>query len=173
MLKIQLLGSSVLREESTDIEESEFDSSLKELIEKMFKTMKKAKGVGLAAPQIGINKRLFVTAAPGDENRVFINPKIISYSIQTSTMEEGCLSIPGIWCDVVRPQKVVVSAYDTDGKEFTLKASGYLARVIQHEYDHLNGKVFIDYGDEETKKKALKKFAKWQNSKYVLLSSVL
>lgn len=170
MLKIEVLGSPVLRGECYDV--SEFDSSLAKLVNDMFKAMQKAKGVGLAAPQIGINKRLFVTAAPQDENRVFINPQIVSYSVDMVTLEEGCLSVPGIWCDVKRPAKIVIKAFDLQGNAFSLKASGFLARVIQHEYDHLNGKIFTDYGDESVKKRVLKKFGKGKNFDYLFPSAL-
>lgn len=158
MLAIEIYGSPLLRAENKDI--IRFDQELADLIKEMFETMREAKGVGLAAPQVGLNYNLFVTHAPEDEKRVFINPHILSSSVETVSLEEGCLSLPGIWARVDRPKKVVVQAKDLKGDSFTLKVSGFLARVIQHEYDHLQGRLFTDYADDKVRAKADKKFLK-------------
>jgi len=101
-------------------------------------------GIGLAAPQIGIPLRLFVTDVPGDKPRIFINPTIIALSENTTKFQEGCLSLPGIHKDVIRPEQVKIEATDLKGRIFKLECKGLLARCIQHEYDHLDGILFID-----------------------------
>ena len=152
MLDIYTLGETVLREKTQKV--TEFDSALSILIDAMFETMEEADGIGLAAPQIGVTKRFFVvdTRRP-NEKIAFINPEIIETSHEVGAYEEGCLSIPGVYYDIVRPLSVTVQAQDVEGKSFTLKATDILARVIQHEYDHLSGTLFIDrMGDEEREK---------------------
>lgn len=156
MDKIEIYGSQILRAENQNI--TEFDEGLNIFVEQMKHMMHHASGIGLAAPQAGRNLSLFITEAPGDEVRVFINPKIVSTSVDEVEMEEGCLSIPGIYGEVTRPRKVVVEAQGIDGSAFRIKADGMLSRVIQHEYDHLKGVLFTDYLDEKLQKKADKKF---------------
>ncbi len=158
MFAIEKLGSDILRNPNQNI--SSFDTELLNDIEQMTKTLRKAKGVGLAAPQVGINKNFFITEAPDDQIRVFVNPKIVSTSVETQAMEEGCLSVPGIWGEVVRPKKIIVEAFDEKGEAFKVKVNGYLARIIQHEYDHLQGILFVDYLDKKTQELAAKKIAK-------------
>ena len=158
MLDIVTLGDEVLREKCTPV--TVFDDALHILIEAMYETLDSADGLGLAAPQVGVDKRFFIVSLPDGTRREFINPEITGTSLETNPYEEGCLSIPGVYYDVVRPSKVIVSARDADGKEFTLKASGLLARVIQHEYDHLEGKLFIDRLSEEDRKKAVREYEK-------------
>jgi peptide deformylase len=132
-----------------------FDKQLKTLIKDMFDTMYDADGVGLAAPQIGILKQIAVVDVGDDtEPYVFINPVIVTSS-GSQTGPEGCLSFPGLFGEVERPLKVTVNALDAKGKEFTLKAEGFLARAILHEIDHLHGvlftsKVIAYYETEET-----------------------
>ena len=154
MLRITKLGEEVLRKKSVPVLPEEINDEFRALLSEMFTTMDEANGVGLAAPQININKRFFVVTADGDVRRVFINPEIISTSAELSEYEEGCLSIPKIYETIVRPAKVTVQALDENGKHFTLDAEGLLARIIQHENDHLDGIVFIDRGDAEFAKKA-------------------
>lgn len=156
MLDIYTLGDEVLTQKCQPV--TKFDSALKILIDAMFETMAEADGVGLAAPQIGVNSRLFVIEIKGVEKRAYINPQIIETSIETDTSEEGCLSIPGIWCEVQRPARVTVQAQDVEGKVFTVKADGLLARAIQHEYDHLNGVLFVDRLDPEERERAVKAY---------------
>jgi peptide deformylase len=136
-----------LREPGQEVEV--FDEALRALIDDMAETMYAAPGVGLAAPQIGISKRLFIVdVATGDDEpsdlRVFINPEIIATEGDT-TFNEGCLSFPGIQEEVDRAAKVTVRALDQNGKPFELEAEGLLAIAIQHENDHLNGKLMIDH----------------------------
>jgi peptide deformylase len=126
----------------------------------MIDMMKKGKGIGLAGPQIGLLQRIFVTNIDGDVPRVFINPSIIETSQETCKYEEGCLSVPGVWVDVIRPKTVKVQAWNEKGRAFTLEAAGILARVILHECDHLDGVLFIDRLPEEKRTKILDRIAK-------------
>ncbi|NLE16643.1 MAG: peptide deformylase [Spirochaetales bacterium] len=158
MLDIYTLGEEVLTEKCQPV--TKFDNALKILVDAMFETMAEADGVGLAAPQVGVNSRLFVIHIQGQEKRAYINPQIIETSIETDTAEEGCLSIPGVWHDVQRPARVTIQAQDTEGKVFTVKAEGLLARAIQHENDHLNGVLFIDRLDDEEREKMVKAYEK-------------
>ena len=149
---IVIYGSQTLRNKSVDITPDYPD--LKKLIDDMFITLKEASGVGLAAPQIGKNIRLFIVDCTpwAEENpeltdfrKVFVNAEIYERSEQTSHFEEGCLSIPGIHEDVVRPVSIRMRYLDENFVEHDEEFSGYPARVIQHEYDHLEGKVFTDH----------------------------
>ncbi len=128
---------------------TEFDTSLGELIDDMAETMYAAPGVGLAAPQIGVSKRVFVIdiATSDDEPsdlRVFVNPEILSREGEIS-FEEGCLSFPGAREEIKRAERVRVRALDREGKPFELDADGLLAVAIQHENDHLDGKLMVDH----------------------------
>ncbi|HPZ15289.1 MAG TPA: peptide deformylase [Sphaerochaeta sp.] len=158
MLDIYTLGDEILRERCKPVKT--FDSALSMLVDAMFTTMAEANGVGLAAPQVGVDSRLFVVDIPDFGKRVFINPQIIETSVEVSCAEEGCLSVPGLWHDVERPSSIVVQAQDERGKVFTLKADGLLARAIQHENDHLNGVLFIDRLEEVEQQKMLKAWEK-------------
>lgn len=144
---------------------TKFDSGLRVLVDAMFETMSEADGVGLAAPQVGVSSRLFVINIQGVEKRAYINPQIIETSIETDTAEEGCLSIPGVWHDVQRPARVTVQAQDIEGKVFTVKAEGLLARAIQHENDHLNGVLFIDRLSDEEREKMVRAYEKRNKGK--------
>jgi peptide deformylase len=130
-----------LRQKSLPI--TQIDNSLKETIKSMRRLMNLENGVGLAAPQIGLNQRFFIVEL---ENKyyVFINPTILKYSKEIIEMEEGCLSVPDQSGIVSRPQELVIEATGTNGKNYKLKAAGVLARIIQHENDHLDGILFID-----------------------------
>ena len=152
------LGEEVLREKCTPV--TEFDDGLRILIQAMYETMEEADGIGLAAPQVGVDKRFFVVGLPDGTKKEFINPQITGTSVETSPYEEGCLSLPNVYHEVIRPSKVIVSAQDMNGNPFTLKASGLMARVIQHEYDHLDGVLFIDHLSEEEKSKVVRAYEK-------------
>ncbi len=132
-----------LRLKSSKIEQ--FDDKLQILIDDMFDTMYDAKGVGLAAPQIGINLRLSVIDIIGDKTQqiVLINPEITASKGQAS-YQEGCLSVPGAYDTVIRAESVTVQALDRFGKPFEITADGLLGECLQHEIDHLNGKLFVD-----------------------------
>ena len=136
------------------------EQQIKQLAEDMFETMIEANGVGLACPQIGKNIRMFVLIADDDVRRVFINPTIIKTSEETCDYEEGCLSVPQFYESITRPEKVTVQAWNENGKPFTLEADGFLARIIQHEYDHLDGIIYIDRGDKEFAEKTEAQFKK-------------
>ncbi|MGL4520415.1 MAG: peptide deformylase [Phocaeicola sp.] len=152
ILPIYVYGQSVLRQEAEDITPDY--PNLKELIANMFETMDRADGVGLAAPQIGLPIRLVtvdldVMAEDYPElkgyRKVFINPHIIEESEEESSMEEGCLSLPGIHEAVKRPEQIRVTYLDEEMNQHDEWVGGYVARVMQHEFDHLDGKMFIDH----------------------------
>lgn len=157
-MKVLHLGDDLLRQKSVPVEA--ITDEIKTMISEMFDLMIAENGVGLAAPQVGQLLRLFVIIADDDVRRVFINPQIIKTSAETCSYEEGCLSIPKIYENIVRPEKVTVQALNENGKPFTLEADGLLARVIQHENDHLDGVLYIDRGDKMFKFKIEEQFAK-------------
>lgn len=140
-----------------------FDDKLQTLIDDMFETMYHARGVGLAAPQIGISLRLSVIDVEGDKSNqlVIINPEIIA-SEGEKKFEEGCLSVPGAYDTVIRAEKVTVKALDRTGNPFEIKADGLLAECLQHEIDHLNGKLFVDLLSPLKKAMARKKLDKFK-----------
>ena len=142
---LHLLGSPVLRQRAANI--ASVDDEVRQLVDDLFETMRAAKGVGLAANQIGVARRVAVVDV-GEEfppPLVLINPVITKRSDEVETAEEGCLSIPEIFGDVERPFGITVEAQDRDGKPYTLEVSGYKARAIQHEIDHLDGVLFLDH----------------------------
>ncbi len=141
VLPIHLLGSPVLRTRSP--EETGVTDEIEKLIADMFETMRAAKGVGLAANQVGHARRIAVVEAE-DQSFVMINPVIVE-SAGRDSAEEGCLSIPEIFGDVTRPERVVLMAMGRDGQPFRLEATGLVARAIQHELDHLDGILFLDH----------------------------
>ena len=143
-MKIYKLGEEVLRKKCVPVEPEEINDEMRSLFLEMFDTMDEAEGVGLAAPQVGISKRFFVVTADDGIRRVFINPQIVYTSSTLSDYEEGCLSLPGFNEVIRRPEKVTCSAINEFGKPFTLEADGLLARIIQHENDHLDGILFTD-----------------------------
>lgn len=126
---------------------TEFNQQLKKLIDDMAETMYDAPGIGLAAPQVNIHKQLAIIdiSENRDDLRVLINPKIISASTEKAVFEEGCLSVPDIYEEIERPAQIIVQAFDIHAKPFELKAEGLMAVCVQHELDHLNGFVFVDY----------------------------
>lgn len=122
------------------------DENIRRLVENMAETMYAAPGIGLAATQVDVHKQVIVIDISEDKNnlQVFINPKILN-SCGSQDYEEGCLSVPGVYETVTRAERITVQALDTQGKSFTLEAEGLLAVCIQHEMDHLIGKVFVEY----------------------------
>lgn len=158
MLDIYTIGADVLRKKAEPV--TAFDEELAALVEEMFSTMKLGKGVGLAGPQVGVGRRLFVMQIDGDKQRVFINPEIIETSLELSTYEEGCLSIPGVYSDLDRPAEIRVQALNEKGRRFTMGAEGFLARVIQHELDHLDGVLFTDRMPEAARQRLLDQYRK-------------
>jgi peptide deformylase len=149
MLKLRYYGDPILRRRAMDVQA--FDALLRDLASQMLEAMDREEGVGLAATQVGLDLRLLVALAmrePGDETAepvVMVNPEILERSQESWVYEEGCLSIPGVRGDVTRPERVRVRYQDVEGTEHALDAEGMFARILQHEIDHLNGKLFIDY----------------------------
>jgi peptide deformylase len=150
-----------LRQKSTDVEK--VDNNIRKLMDDMLETMYDAPGIGLAAIQIGVPKRVIVIDLSRDEKKnpmYFVNPKIIVKSEINSTYEEGCLSVPGQFAEVDRPDKCHISYLDYNGQKQELKAEGLLATCIQHEMDHLEGILFIDYLSKLKKNFIVKKLSK-------------
>jgi peptide deformylase len=156
ILDIRVLGDPILRDETTPVDQVTDD--LRELVKAMFETMYVAKGIGLAAPQVGRVERLAVIDVDEDPF-VIINPEIILAEGKAKA-EEGCLSIPDIYGDVERPAKVRIRAMDLDGETFEMDADDLLARCLQHEMDHLDGRLFIDYLSVLKRRSALSKWAR-------------
>jgi peptide deformylase len=161
ILDIRVLGDPILREDTKPV--TEITDELRALVRNMFETMYLAKGIGLAAPQVGRTERLAVVDVD-DNPLVIINPEVV-HSEGKEKGEEGCLSIPDVYGDVERPARVRVRATDLDGKEIELEADGLFARCLQHEIDHLHGKLFIDYLSVLKRRSALSKWSK-EKDKY-------
>jgi peptide deformylase len=157
-MEIITLGDEILRKKAVTV--GDIDAALAALAKDMLEAMRLGRGVGLAGPQVGELKRIFVTQIEGDVPRVFINPSIIETSPELSEYEEGCLSIPGMYADVSRPAAVRVQAWNERGRPFTIDADGFLARVILHEYDHLEGTLFIDRLSEPKRNKLVALYEK-------------
>jgi peptide deformylase len=163
VLGIHVLGSGILRQETTPI--AAVTDAIRQLVDDMFETMYAAKGIGLAAPQVGRTERITVIDVDREGNQlhplVLINPTI---TLREGTVrgEEGCLSIPDIYGDVERASRIIVHALDREGAPFEMEATELLARCVQHEIDHLHGKLFIDYLGIFKRRAAL---AKWEEEK--------
>jgi peptide deformylase len=148
-LNLRFYGDPILRRQMPEVDI--FDDELREEAAAMIVTMERENGVGLAAPQVGLEKRLLVALQMRDpddsdaEPIVMVNPEILSRSRESWIFEEGCLSIPDIRGDVTRPDRIEVRYRDVDGQSHTITAEGMYARVLQHEIDHLEGRLFIDY----------------------------
>lgn len=156
MLNIYTLPDELLRAKSEPVED--IDGETKQLALDMIDTMHEGNGIGLAGIQVGVARRLFVVHVAKDTPRVFINPEILETSVEEVEYEEGCLSIPGIYADVRRSAAVKIQAWNERGKPFKLDADGLLARVILHEFDHLNGVLFLDYLSDRKRDKLLKQY---------------
>ena len=156
MLEIVTLGHPALRRRADPI--PEVTPEVRRLAGEMLDAMKQREGIGLAATQVDRPVRMFVTRAPEDRERVFINPQIVGTGIDTEVGEEGCLSIPGPRADVERAAAVRVQARNRRGRRFTIDAQGMLARVIQHELDHLDGVLFIDHLSEAEQARVLREY---------------
>jgi len=144
-LGLQIYGSKVLRKKGSTVDE--FDDELVLFIDRMVETMIIEEGVGLAAPQVGVSRQIaVVNPEPGNEKTLIkmVNPVIVSSSDDTESFEEGCLSVPGVRGNVIRPAAIEVHYQDEAGEKRELRADGLLARIIQHEVDHLNGVLFIE-----------------------------
>ena len=155
-----------LRQKSKPVEQ--VDDEIKTLMDDMLETMYAAPGIGLAAVQIGVPKRVIVIDLSRDDEKknplYFINPEIITNSESDATYEEGCLSVPGQFAEINRPDKCKVNYLDYNGKKQTLDAEGLLATCIQHEIDHLEGILFIDYLSKLKKSMIVKKLSKQKKS---------
>ncbi|WP_395339040.1 peptide deformylase [Ningiella sp. W23] len=159
ILEVLTFPDERLRTVAKEVEK--VDAKIKTLVEDMFETMRDERGIGLAATQVDVHKRVVVmdVSEDQDEPRVFINPKITEKH-GTTVSEEGCLSVPNNYAKVDRAENIVVEALDADGKPFTLEASGLLAICIQHELDHLQGKLFVDYLSPLKRQRIKKKLEK-------------
>ena len=141
---LTLYPSPVLRRPCPPVER--FDEELRATVEAMFECMAASKGVGLAAPQVGLRQRLLVlnpTGAPEDA-LTLVNPVIVERSGPETPFEEGCLSFPGIYAEILRPERCTVEAHDAAGQALRVDADGFVSRIIQHEYDHLEGVLLVD-----------------------------
>ncbi len=160
LLPITLYGDKILRKKTNKV--TKVDNETIELIRDMFATMRNANGIGLAANQVDADKQIFVIDVSKVEGfeaikpMTLINPKIIERSGEKNKMEEGCLSIPDIRAEIERPKEIIISYQDVDLKEHVIKVDDVVARVMQHEFDHLQGILFIDYLSEEQKKELKK-----------------
>ncbi len=162
ILDIRVLGDPILREETKPV--AEITDEIRQLVKDMFDTMYLAKGIGLAAPQVGRTERIAVIDV--DENPfVIINPEIVETTGKPAKAEEGCLSIPDVYGDVERPARVHVRALDLEGKTFEIEAGDLLGRCLQHEIDHLHGKLFLDYMSVLRRRSAMSKWTK-EKDKY-------
>ncbi len=160
--RLHLLGSPVLRQRAAPVER--VDDEVRRLVDDLLETMRAAQGVGLAANQVGVARRVAVVDV-GEQDPgalVLINPVVVERGVELETAEEGCLSIPDIFADVERPLSVVVEALDRDGAPYRAAASGYKARAIQHEIDHLDGVLFLDHVSAVKRGLLL---AKWKKSR--------
>lgn len=158
LLDIRVLGDPILRRKTEPV--ADITDEFRELVANMFTTMHAAEGIGLAAPQVGRTERVAVVDVEGT-TLTLINPEIV-VSSGAGKAEEGCLSIPEIYGEVTRPETIVVRATDLEGSSFELEAGELVARCIQHEIDHLHGKLFIDYLGLFKRRSAL---AEWERQK--------
>jgi peptide deformylase len=159
ILDIRVLGDPVLRKPTRPV--TEFTDELRQLIADMFETMYAAEGIGLAAPQVGRTERVAVVDVEG-QKFTLINPEVIERATDIEKAEEGCLSIPDIYGDVERPFTVSIRATNENGEQYEATASELLGRCFQHEIDHLDGKLFIDYLSPLKRKAAM---TKWEKAK--------
>jgi peptide deformylase len=151
---IRLFGDPVLRQRAAEVEN--VDGRLVRLAEDMIETMYEAPGVGLAAPQVGVERRLFVyDVGDGEGAKVLVNP-VITETRGEWEFEEGCLSVPGLHWTIVRPREIHLTGYDLDGNEVSIEADEYEARVFQHELDHLDGILLLERLDKDTRKQAMR-----------------
>lgn len=162
ILQVRIYGDPVLRQKAHEV--TDFDGRLARLAEDMFETMRALEGVGLAANQVGVLKRLFTWEVDDGEQRqghAVINPVLLDTSEDLQEDDEGCLSFPGLFYPVERPLRIEVSYQDLDGEEHQVQLEGYLARVWLHEMDHLNGILFLDHlaaHDQRAAKEAMRAY---------------
>ena len=161
-IEIRTYGDSVLRRTADPI--TEIDSATKQIAEKMVEAMLRANGIGIAAPQIGVSKRIIVLDLDG-KFHVLINPEIIETSQESEEILEGCLSIPGVDADITRKLRAHLRGVTLDEKTIDIEGEGLMARAIQHEIDHLNGVLFIDYLSPARRRSLLKEYRRKQKEK--------
>ncbi len=160
---IRIVGDSVLRQKTPEM--TDIDGALVDVVQRMFEAMYAAPGIGLAAPQVGLRQRFFVYDLPDDPGqRVLINP-VITGSDGEWTYDEGCLSVPGQYFEITRPKQIEVSGRDLDGNEVSFEADELLARLVQHELDHLDGVLLLDHPDADQAKAAKKHVRELQEQK--------
>ncbi len=155
-MDIVVLGDEILRQKAQNI--ADIDTNIKALSQQMLETMYRGKGIGLAAPQVGLSLRMFVLDVEEGSPLVFINPSLLETSEELEDFEEGCLSIPGVYAKVARSAEIRIQAWNERGRPFTLSADGLLARVILHEYDHLEGLLFVDRLKQAKRDSLLKQY---------------
>jgi peptide deformylase len=151
---IRVFGDPVLKQKAGPV--TDVDGVLVRLADDMIETLRVASGIGLAAPQVGVQKRLFVYEIPDSDEgpKVVVNPTI-SESRGEWTYEEGCLSVPGLYFPIVRPKEVHLRGYDLQGNEVSIEADELLARLFQHEIDHLDGTLLLEHLDPDQRKQAM------------------
>ena len=150
--QVRVFGDPVLRKVAAEIDD--VDGKLVKLVDDMLETMYAEPGIGLAAPQVGVGRRLFVYDI-GEGPEAIVNP-VIAESRGEWVYEEGCLSVPGLYWEIVRPKEIHLTGYDLDGNEVSVEADELLARLFQHELDHLDGVMLIDHLDDATRKAAMR-----------------
>jgi peptide deformylase len=156
---IRLFGDPVLRQRAPEV--TDIDARLKALSDDMIVTMYDAPGVGLAAPQVGVQKRMFVYDLHDDRGpRTIVNP-VVTEARGEWVYEEGCLSIPGLSWDIVRPKEIHLTGFDLDGHEISIEADEYEARVYQHEVDHLDGVLLVERLDDDQRRQAMRILRAW------------
>lgn len=145
--QVTLYPAPVLRKVAEPV--TAFDEELRRIVEAMYERMYESRGVGLAAPQVGLRRRILVLNDEGDREKpectlTLINPRIVERAGDATRYEEGCLSFPGIYAEIDRPERCTVEAFDLEGKPFREEYTGFRSRIIQHEYDHLEGVLLVD-----------------------------
>jgi len=156
-MEIRTYGDPVLRRIAHRVEE--IDEETRRLCERMVEAMIRARGIGLAAPQVGVSRRIFVLDVDGSFH-VVINPEVVERSDETAETSEGCLSVPGVDAPVARPTRIVVEGTDLDGEPVRIAGDGLLARAIEHEIDHLDGRLFLDHLSPARRRSLLKEYAR-------------
>jgi peptide deformylase len=157
-MEIVKYPAEVLRQKTVAV--VDFDKNLKEFTDSMITTMLEGRGIGLAAPQVGVLLSVFVLQVEEGKPLVFVNPEIVGTSMETISYEEGCLSIPGLYEEVVRPEAVQIQGFNAKGRRIKMECADLLARVFQHELDHLRGVLFIDYLNDMKRDRLLAQYQK-------------
>ncbi|MAK25507.1 MAG: peptide deformylase [Acidimicrobiaceae bacterium] len=160
--QIRLMGDPVLRQTAASIED--IDGRIAKMVEDMVPAMYQAEGIGLAAPQVGIQKRLFVYDI-GEGPETLVNPEIVDSDGEWS-FQEGCLSVPGLSFEIIRPKEVHLVGRDLEGNEVSIEADELLARLFQHELDHLDGVLLLDHLERDERKAALRQWRNIQSSQH-------